>query len=431
MEAATRRWRDFFLAWFMRGDELYHRGPLVGHMRSDAIESFQKAAQLRPDFAPAWEHLTWALTAEGNAASAQAAFDTLEKVGEPRGDPSAEAIRALLKVGLVWRFQGRVAGRRVTQDLLAQPGIASYPDLAAGPRYLPTFDAPQGAVELGNDFASRKDRSDLERSGLIARVFGYVALGRPDSALGAAARLADRFPDPRLAVLGPELQGTLRFFDPEVAAKTWPSARTALQEKAESRADPVHIRRRASWMLSLLSQQDRGGVDADRYRRVLEGEPAPRMLSTLVAASEYAAGGDRIRALAITDTLTTLSGSELAAAGPVDPFSRTVLHWLRAEWYRGERQPESARRELLWYQNNDAVGYPTGDPQVGDVDWAFGTLARWRLAGLLDGPGKPREAVCRAYEDVKRLWSQGEPRYRARADSASRRLASLKCGASP
>src|SRR5438876_7557722 len=176
LKVATVRWRGFSLAWFMRGDELYHRGPLVGHARSEAIEAFQRAAQLRPDFAPAWEHLTWAYTAEGDSAAAAAALESLEKSGV-RPDPFARVIRALLTLGVAWRFHGTAEARRVMQGTLGQPEIAGYPELAAGPRYLMTFDVPRGAIELGANFAALPNRGELARSGLLAQVVGYVALG--------------------------------------------------------------------------------------------------------------------------------------------------------------------------------------------------------------------------------------------------------------
>ena len=53
-------------------------------------------------------------------------------------------------------------------------------------------------------------------------------------------------------------------------------------------------------------------------------------------------------------------------------------------------------------------------------------LAQWRLARLLARTGS-RADVCRAYRGVARLWAAGEPRYRARADSAARRLRALEC----
>jgi hypothetical protein len=65
---------------------------------------------------------------------------------------------------------------------------------------------------------------------------------------------------------------------------------------------------------------------------------------------------------------------------------------------------------------------------VGDVDWAFGTFARWSRAPWLEEGGR-REEACHAYRDVARLWSDGDPIYRARADTAAQRLATLHCKA--
>src|SRR4029077_11178719 len=90
LHAAAERSRDFFLIWFQQGDELFHRGPLVGRRRSDAIPPLREAARLRPAFAPTWEPLTWALTAEGDSSGAVAALHSLERSGTPR-DPFAQA----------------------------------------------------------------------------------------------------------------------------------------------------------------------------------------------------------------------------------------------------------------------------------------------------------------------------------------------------
>src|SRR5581483_4928130 len=134
---------------------------------------------------------------------------------------------------------------------------------------------------------------------------------------------------------------------------------------------------------------------------------------------------DPARALATTDSLTALSAADLAAAGVTDPFFRTVLHLSRARWLAALGRRDDAARELLWYQANDYVNLPTGAPQAGDADAAFGTLARWRLAALRDAAGERGETVCRAYRDVARLWAAGATPYGARADSGARRAAAL------
>ncbi|PYO24958.1 MAG: hypothetical protein DMD73_15200 [Gemmatimonadetes bacterium] len=97
------------------------------------------------------------------------------------------------------------------------------------------------------------------------------------------------------------------------------------------------------------------------------------------------------------------------------------LEQLVAAWIacRRERHPAVA-----------VIGYPKGDPQPAEVDWAFAAPAQWRLARLLERTGG-RTDLCRAYGEVARRWAGGEPRFRARADSAARRsgvAARPRCG---
>ena len=141
----------------------------------------------------------------------------------------------------------------------------------------------------------------------------------------------------------------------------------------------------------------------------------------LLDAVSLARRGARARALEVTEALTDLPVRDID-----DPFFRAVLHALRAQWYERAGQPARASRELLWAENTDVMGYPTGSSQAAEVDWALAPLAQWRLARLLARRGS-RADVCRAYRGVARLWAAGEPRYRARADSAARRLRALEC----
>ncbi len=425
LAAAARTWRDFFLGWFMLGDETFHRGPLVGRPRGGAVEMFQQVVTLRPDFAPGWEHLAWALAAEGDSGGAAAALQRVRASPEVT-DAFGRGVRALLEVGFAWRFLPVAEARATTRAALADPGIASVPDVAAGPRYLLTFDAPRGAVEMGREFGARRDRPELVRSGLVAATFGYVALGRPDSALAAAAALADRVGDPDAALLAPELAAVLRLADRDTTGPPGDSAvRAGLALAARARFASAAARRGAAWLLLLLGPGP--GEGDDPPRALLAAEPPPRALSRMVVAAGEAWRGDPARALATTDSLTALSAADLAAAGVTDPFFRTVLHLSRARWLAALGRRDDAARELLWYQANDYVNLPTGAPQAGDADAAFGTLARWRLAALRDAAGERGETVCRAYRDVARLWAAGETPYGARADNAARRAAALAC----
>lgn len=419
----TRERRDFLPAHFMLADELYHRGPLIGRPRQEAIEAFDHVVSLRPDFLPAWEHLAWALAADGRDSAARAALTRLDASG-PARDPFSAELRVLLHVGLTCRFDGSAACRRISDAVL--PRAAGYPDLAAGPRYLMTFDAPRGAIELGRRFAERDDGSALARSGLIAEVDGYLALGLTDSARSVARQLRGA---PELDLFAAELDAALLLLDPDSSGirARWDGVNGALAVHAHSRASTPESRRRAAWMLLLLGPRLGGLRDSDVYGRLLAGETGRRPLTVMIEADAAARQGRLDAALTATDPLTALPADSLGDPAIADPFFRTVLHLVRAGWHERRRDAVSAAHELVWFENNDVFDRPSGPPQAADMDWAFGTLARWRLARLLDQAGQA--SPCAAYRWVAGSWTHGDEPYRTRADSAARRLVALGCKA--
>jgi hypothetical protein len=89
---------------------------------------------------------------------------------------------------------------------------------------------------------------------------------------------------------------------------------------------------------------------------------------------------------------------------------------------------EQARREWVWHENQDVDGDLRGAPVSAEVDWALGTLARWRRARAAGQAAEFRDDACRDYAEVARLWSGGNPTARARADSAHAARRTLACG---
>lgn len=405
LRAVTERYREFFLGWFQLGDELFHRGPLVGHRRSEAIPAFERAARLRPDFGPAWEHLAWVATAEGDSASAANALDSLQAHSRAP-DPFSLVLRALLQLGYAWRFYAPSAAQRVTEQIVNSPAARSSPNLGAGPRMLPTFDVPRGAIALGQILEKNQPR-EVRRSALIAQTMGSLAIGRLEDTRTLAARAASTAPEATLDLFTAELQGALAFV--EVGSTSMSDAIKGLHPWTVS-ADS-QLRDRAIWMSGLLGQ------------RVSMRAGAPRELRTLLVADSLAAAGQPRIALRQLDAVNVDS---VARRG--DPFFRAIVHFQRAAWRARIGDIEGARGELVWHEHLDVVGVPTGLPQAADVDWAFGTLASWRLARLLDGTGQTeRGEACEAYATVARHWSDAPTPYGARADTARSRASQLNC----
>jgi len=314
-----------------------------------------------------------------------------------------------------WRFLPRLEAERRTRELVRTARAAGIKDLDAGARYLAAFGAPHGELAFAEQLLPEPG---FVRSAGLAQVLALVGMGRPDTALALAHALAYRFPD--LEIFVGELAAALVLADVDSAAAAvrWAEARPVLEGAADATIGRSDWQGRAGWMLATLEWAER---HADPPRGAGSPKVPPEPLATLLLAEAAAARGAVDSALAATRALTGIPGQDAR-----DPFLPTVLHLRRASWIERGKYPLGAMAELIWPENSDLHGYPTRDPQPAEVDWAFAAFAQWRLGELLERTGQRREA-CRAYGAVVRLWSGGDPPYRARADSAVRRLSSLGC----
>lgn len=416
LQAEQRHPRSPLLLWSL-GEELFHRGPLVGHARREAIERFARAAEIRADFAPAWEHLTWAYTAEGDSAAADAALRSwLDALGGPPTDSFTIVLGALLETGFAWRFLDTAVAAQRLRAALRKPEIAVSPYLMLAPRLLPTFDALGGAVWLGRVFATDR-RPHFQRFGILALVLAHTALGRPDSAATWLRELLRRFPEEEAQVFAAQYRAALAITDPSA----FRDDRAVIQRELERRArtEVPEFRQRVAWSLAMLSATDPVGAGA--------GGPAGRIELTveqqeLVDAVRRARGGEWLQALDRTLALELDSALQVG-----DPTLRGVLRLLRAEWFDSSGNVEAARRDLRWAEHYALINALGGLPQTAEVDWALRTVARWRRARVLDRAGVTDWELCASYAAVARDWANGTPVYAARADSARARVAALGC----
>jgi hypothetical protein len=407
---AAHQFPHFFFAWWFLGEEQFHRGPLLGHWRREAMESFVRATELAPSFAPVWEHLAWLRTAEGDSTGAQSALDEWGRaMGGAPHDTFSLQLRGLITAGFAWRFSHPAYAEEVARQSLLLPEINASPDLSAGPRLMPTLDAYQGSVWLGKVFAAKRDRPHLAKSGLLAEALGYAALGRPDSARARLRDLVMAFPEPELEGFAAEYAGALIQVDSVGVAHWRKDTERELARLSAPQRGPRELRERAAWMRWLLS-----GNGAARF-----GDAG---LNAFTESWDLARRGRWAEAIAHSDPLIETPTREFDAV-----TLRALVRFSRADWFARLANPDAARRELRWAEHYHVNRYPSGPPQTADVDWSLRTLARWRLATILDQAGERGEEVCDAYLRVADAWSEGEAIYRARADSARGRGATLGC----
>jgi hypothetical protein len=229
-----------------------------------------------------------------------------------------------------------------------------------------------------------------------------------DSIRGLAVKLTQVAPEPALDFFFAELQAALAVLDSDAVSTE--DARDGLRIWLLS--SDVALRDRAAWMSSLLERRSR-----------LHGASPPRELRLAITADSLGAVGVPRAALRLLDKVNIDS---VARHG--DPFFRAFVHFRRAEWRAQTGDIEGAKAELIWHEHLDLAGRPTGLPQAAEVDWAFGTLARWRLARMLDGASRAqRGEACSAYRAVIRNWTGSPAPYGARADTARIRARELTC----
>ncbi len=421
LEALTENYRDFTLAWYQLGEELYNRGSLFGRRRREAIEALETVAHLDSAFAPLWYDLTLARIAEGDSAGSAQSLERL--LALPRAQGLAQAQREMAALAFAFRFTPNGLG--AWQAMAQSAGLEALPELAAGPRVLLGLGSPAGAVALGQAFEADARSGPVRRSGLLAQVFGHSALGRPGEARAVARRLLAAFPSVVLDGFAASLGAALVILDQGSGVAELRDARAALEPFTRT-ALPPPVRREAAWLLGLAALRlgDRPG--AARYVAQLTGDPVPRHEGAFLTAAIAAAAGQLDSAISITDPLVQdLEGWDRAVRSPL---LRAALRLTRARWFEVLQVPENARTELRWHQHFHLSDFPVGDPTAAEGDWAFAALASWRQARVLDR-GEPDADVCAAYALVAGRWSEGEPRYRARADTARTRVTELGCGA--
>ena len=220
----------------------------------------------------------------------------------------------------------------------------------------------------------------------------------------------------------------LMLFDDEAAGLNRNRVMGRLQPFVlEGAATSPDLQKRAAWTLSLLHRQAGADSAADSMMSLV-GTPSDPLV-ILLGAHRLAVNGNRDSAQALAGSLRHWERPEAVSDGDVGPFFRTVVHLLRAGWYAESSNFLAADRQLLWHQGYDQNGNPLREPRVEEVDWAFGTLARWRRARVIEQINSDDPRLCPIHKNIVRLWSEGDDVYAARARTAQEKFGELNCDA--
>ena len=81
----TRRFPNYWPAWYDYGNYLVHWTPYLGTTSEDSRAALERTVALNPRFAPAWEHLSWTLTAQRDTAALARTLRALASFATAKG----------------------------------------------------------------------------------------------------------------------------------------------------------------------------------------------------------------------------------------------------------------------------------------------------------------------------------------------------------
>ncbi|HET7471359.1 MAG TPA: hypothetical protein VFJ81_16875 [Gemmatimonadales bacterium] len=403
-------------ARLLQGEELYHRGALVGRGLDQAVSVMQAAARRDPSLVMAHDHLVLSAVRAGDQRAAAAALAARLQVGDTPGPDDLNMVR-LLPLVYDERFVRWRAWLRWR-----------YIDWQGEPR---TLAGIEHVARIGTPWLDMPE-TQLRYSALLLRVgpqlpqthitahegvgLALYALGRPEEALAQIDSAADLLDSPEARLqqaqwrLVPAALGL-----PLEAVAGW-------RERLEQLAEDSVVGARAAWTLAFAASSRGDSAAAARWRARV---PAEAALGILLDAQARGLQGDFAGAIAQSDVARV----PFEAAHPADGFAGAAFHLLRGEWFAALGQRSRADAEWLWYEATDVEGWPEGLAQAGEIDAALGVFARLKRARLLLAPGAaPADSArgCAHVARVLELWSRPEPGMAPLAREAAT-LAATRC----
>lgn len=404
---------------YLYAEELFHRGPLLGHDIDLAVRAMARTIELDSSFAEAYNHLFSVQLRAGRRAAARRILDLRRRIAVDAWPGDLDKVR-LMELAYDERFVPWLGWLKLrwlehASDSTLLAGAAQVARLGA-----PWFDIPATQVTLCRILLARGSSDDSMRAGARnGMAVGLFALGRPaeaaaqfDSSLAAWPSVEARLQRAEWAVM-PSLAGLP--VAPAIDA-SWRALIDSLPEDSLPGAFPPRIR----WVRAAgsLAAGDTAGFAAQVD--TLEALAPGSSLAVLLRAVAAGARGRPARAITISDSVRAV----MSVNQPLDPFAGALYHLLRADWRMAIGDPRAADREWRWVDGSDFDGWPVGAVQSGEIDAAFGVYARWRRGdAALSSAATPQDsaAACAMLRRAVELWSGSEPAMHPLRDAAARR----------
>jgi TolB-like protein len=381
------------------GEEMWHRGPLVGHDLSDALEKMNDAVAADSALSLAYDHIVMYHIREGDRAAAQRVLRLKSRV-TLETSPDDVDTRRFLELALnerfhPWRAELAHAVLRWWPSRTDLEGLAKVARLGT-----PWFDLPAAQVRLSDILLTRTPAGDGAKRGSarIGTALGLMAQGKAGEGLAQFDSAAVELGSEEM-----ELQrAEWRLIPPALGLHGWPrGAPDSLLRWLEQHAGDSVLGPRVRWTMALgrLADGDTSGFVHDVDALPAAGDPLGALLRAVRAGLGHGGGEAR--------TIADSVRQAVHLTRPPDPFAPAVLHLFEGERAARSHDADAADRAWRWYLAAEFEGWPTGPPQAGEVDGVLGMLARRRRAELRLAAGTraaDTTAACVMMRRVAELW---------------------------
>jgi len=392
----TRRFPNYWPAWYDYGNYMVHWTPYLGTTYGDSRAALERTVALNPRFAPAWEHLFWTVASQRDTAAAARTLRTLASFETAKGfriNPDLvayySAVNGLLVSGGEW------VPSRLAQD--ARFVVATYgaaPSEFLGIGFL-VQGFPRGEVKFNDAVLALGPTPAFQAIMWMGKGFAYAARGGWDSAVVAMdrwRRLTNDSTAP-LAAYGLAVAG-VRFgaVEPRRAAAwhpgrlpTWPEGRAEL-----------------AWLDGILAHAsgDVAGLAQARRQVRASGSAEADLLERSLAAFAVELTGDRraaARALAGVEW-ESAEHTRHHAYGRHHPFFNSVNRLAASRWLLAAGDTAQAARLLTWHE---AVFWEA-HRFLGPANAVFAAPALFERARIEEASGDTAAAVADYREFLQR-----------------------------
>src|SRR2546426_737937 len=345
----TRRFPNYWPAWYDYGNYLVHWTPYLGTTYGDSRAALERTVALNPRFAPGWEHLLWTVSSQRDTAAVARVLRTLADFATAKGfriNPDLMgfygAASDLVATGGNW------PPAELTQAahfVVATHGAAPSEYIGFG--FVSYSGFPRGQVKFNDAILALGPSRAFQAILWMGKGFAYAARGDWDSsgvAMDRWRRLTNDSTTP-LTAYGLAVAGA-RFGEVEPRrAAGWRPAR--LPTWAEGRAE-------LAWLDGILAYASGDAAGLAQARRQLRGSGCPHadLLERSLAAFAADLRGDP-RAGRRAPPALRGGGAEQArhhGYGRHHPYFNSVNRLSASGWLLAAGDTAQAARLLRWHE---------------------------------------------------------------------------------